>query len=142
MWKVPLNAGYNRRRDMHLPPSIFLELQKGHIHSCYERRFAMQTSRAGTIADGIVQLIFDDPAEYESIVGMLHYFANNMPEPDRCTAIDMKYIIRTMDRNYQASDPLYRGKPTTFLKDDKMQCIINIAFTAIRNWETLKQTNP
>ena len=102
----------------------------------------MQTSRAGTCIHRIVKLIFDDQAEYDSAISVLRYFAENMPYTDRCAAIDMKYIVQSLIKNYVPSDSLYKGRPTTFLSDDKMQCLINIAFTAIWKWKALIQQNP
>ena len=92
----------------------------------------MQTSRTGTIINGMVVLIFDDASEYTSVVGALSSFASSITNADHCTAIDTEFIVQKMKANYTASDPLYKGSPTTSLSDSLMQCLISITLAAIR----------
>ena len=92
----------------------------------------MQTSRTGTPVHGVVVLIFDNGTEFDALIAALHFFATFIRSEEPGTAIDAEALLHSISENYIPSDQMYRKKPTSFLDDDMMPCLVNVTLSAVR----------
>ena len=92
----------------------------------------MQTSRTGTPVHGVVILIFNDSTEFDALIAALHFFATILRSEEPGTAKDAEDLSHSISENYIPYDPMYRKKPTSFLDDGMMHCLVNVALYSVQ----------